>query len=67
MKQTDIISLIDDEDELLAALAAWAQDRTMEDRAAKIRRITIAIGKVPLSVERRRERREETRRRQSNL
>ena len=50
MKQTDIISLIDDEDELLAALAAWAQDRTMEDRAAKIRRMTIAIGKVPLSI-----------------
>jgi hypothetical protein len=48
MKQTDIISLIDDEDELLAALAAWGRDKTMEERAAKVIRITTTIGKVPL-------------------
>jgi len=51
MTQRDIISLIEDEDDLLAALAAWARDKTMAERAAKIRRITIAIGKMPLSVE----------------
>ena len=48
MKQTDIISLIDDEDELLAALAAWGRDKTMEERAAKVIRITTTMGKVPL-------------------
>ena len=51
MKQTDIISVIDDERELLTALEAWAQDKTMEERAAKVMRMTIAIGKVPLFVE----------------
>ena len=50
MTQRDIISLIENESELLAALGAWARDKTMEDRAAKIRRMTIAIGKVPLSI-----------------
>jgi hypothetical protein len=49
MTQRDIISLIENESELLAALGVWARDKTMEDRAAKIRRMTIAIGKVPLS------------------
>ena len=43
MKQRDIISVIDDE--------AWARDKTMEERAAKVMRMTIAIGKVPLFVE----------------
>ena len=57
MKQTDIISVIDDERELLTALEAWAQDKTMEERAAKVMRMTIAIGKVPLFVEMGRERR----------
>ena len=50
MKQTDIISVIDDERELLTALEAWARDKTMEERAAKVMRMTIAIGKVPLFV-----------------
>ena len=49
MTQRDIISLIENESELLAALGVWARDKTMEDRAAKIRRMTIAIGKVPLA------------------
>jgi hypothetical protein len=49
MTQRDIINLIENESELLAALGVWARDKTMEDRAAKIRRMTIAIGKVPLS------------------
>ena len=48
MNQRDIINLIDDEDELLAALAAWARDKTMDERAAKVIRITTTIGKVPL-------------------
>ena len=48
MKQADIISAIDDERELLTALEAWARDKTMEERAAKVMRMTIAIGKVPL-------------------
>ena len=43
MKQRDIISVINDE--------AWARDKTMEERAAKVMRMTIAIGKVPLFVE----------------
>ena len=43
MKQRDIISVIDDE--------AWARDKTMEERAAKVMRMTIAIGKVSLFVE----------------
>ena len=42
MKQRDIISVINDE--------AWARDKTMEERAAKVMRMTIAIGKVPLFV-----------------
>jgi len=67
MIQRDIISLIEDESELLAALGVWARHKTMEDRAAKIRCMTIAIGNVPLSVESGRERREEARRQQSNL
>jgi hypothetical protein len=50
MKQRDIISVIDDESDLLAALGAWARDKTMEERAAKVMRMTIAIGKVPLFV-----------------
>ena len=52
MKQTDIISLIDDEDELLAALAAWGRDKTMEERAAKVIHVTTAIGMVPLAAQR---------------
>jgi hypothetical protein len=67
MTQRDIISLIENESELLAALGVWARHKTMEDRAAKIRRMTIAIGNVPLSVESGRERREEGRRRQFNV
>ena len=51
MKQRDIISVIDDERELLTALEAWARDKTMEERAAKVMRMTIAIGKVSLFVE----------------
>jgi len=47
MKQRDIISVIDDERELLTALEAWARDKTMEERAAKVMRMTIAIGRVP--------------------
>ena len=43
MTQRDIISLIENESELLAALGVWARDKTMEDRAAKIRRMTIAM------------------------
>jgi hypothetical protein len=57
MKQRDIISVIDDESELLTALEAWAQDKTMDERAAKVMRMTIAIGKVPLFVEMRHEQR----------
>jgi hypothetical protein len=56
MKQRDIVSLIDDEGELLVALGAWARDKTMEERAAKVMRMTIAIGKVPLFVATGRER-----------
>jgi hypothetical protein len=36
MTQRDIISLIEDESELFAALGVWARHKTMEDRAAKI-------------------------------
>ena len=43
MTQRDIISLIENESELLAALGAWARDKTMEDRAAKIRRIFLRV------------------------
>jgi hypothetical protein len=48
MNQRDIINLIDRESELLGALEAWARDKTMEERAAKVMRMTAAIGKVPL-------------------
>jgi len=48
MNRRDLISVIDHESELLAALSVWARDKTMGERAAKIRRMTIAIGKVPL-------------------
>jgi hypothetical protein len=51
MDQREIISVIDDESELLAALGAWARDKSMEERAAKIMHMTVAIGKVPLFVE----------------
>jgi hypothetical protein len=51
MKQRDIISVTDDERALLTALEAWARDKTMEERAAKVMRMTIPIGKVPLFVE----------------
>jgi hypothetical protein len=49
MNKRDLIRVIDHESELLAALEAWARDKTMEERAAKIRRMTIAMGKVPLA------------------
>jgi hypothetical protein len=48
----EIISLIDDESELLDVLGARARNRTMEERAAKVMRMTTAIGKVPLFVRR---------------
>jgi hypothetical protein len=35
---------------LLAALGAWERDKTMEERAAKVMRMAIAIGKVGPSV-----------------
>jgi hypothetical protein len=40
----EIISLIDDDSELLDVLGAWARNRTMEERAAKVMRMTTAIG-----------------------